>query len=244
MTIGTAKPSEAELNEVKHHLIGHISIHQSYTAGDYEKEVISSLDKYFEKKEIAILCGGTGLYIKAVTEGLDQFPTVSTQIRTQVNLDLNEKGLPTLLNELKEKDPKYFNEVDPDNHRRVIRAIEVIRASGQPFSSFRKQTPVERSFHVKGKILVRERALLYERINDRVDKMLESGLLEEVRQLLRYQHLPALQTVGYQELFNYFNGLDSLDSAVAKIKQNSRRYAKRQLTWFRNQTDFPEILLE
>ena len=239
MSIGTAKPSTEELNEIKHHFINHISIHQTYSVGDYEREIIEKLKAYFLTKDTAILCGGTGLYIKAVCEGLDHFPEIPSIIRQKVRDEFEDTGLVNLLEELKVKDPAFYKETDHSNHRRILRAIEVIRSSNQPFSHFRRKEIENRPFDIEGYVLTRPRTILYERINKRVDMMMDEGLLDEVQGLYEYKDLPALQTVGYQELFAYLDGNMKLDLAVEKIKQNSRRYAKRQMTWFRNQTQFP-----
>ncbi|WP_233752606.1 tRNA (adenosine(37)-N6)-dimethylallyltransferase MiaA [Flavilitoribacter nigricans] len=233
MQIGTAKPTPEELSEAPHHLIGHISIETAYSVGDYEQEALRLLDDLYEKHKVVILCGGSGLFIKALCEGLDQFPEVPAEITAELQAAYEEHGLAFLQSELQAADPEYYGEVDQQNPRRLLRALSVIRASGKPFSSFRKQQPKSRDFTPVYLQIDWPREQLYARINQRVDLMLAAGLVEEARQLYAYRHLQALQTVGYQELFDHFSGLISLEEAVELIKRNSRRYAKRQLTWFR-----------
>lgn len=233
MNIGTAKPTAAELAQAPHHFINNLSIQDAYSVGDYEQDVLAKLEVLLEGYEAVILTGGSGLFIRAICEGLDEFPAVSDTIRKGWTLQLKTNGISALQTELKKKDPLYYAEVDLNNPHRLIRALSVIEASGQPFSNFRNQVPKERPFEIIPILLEMDRTLLYERINKRVDLMLEEGLVEEARQLHPLRHLNALQTVGYEELFNYFEGKTSLDEAVELIKRNSRRYAKRQMTWFR-----------
>ncbi len=234
MSIGTAKPTEDEMSGVKHHFINHISIHQKYSAGQYEQEINTLLDKYFMHNDIAILSGGTGLYIKVLLEGLDELPDVSDEIVEVYNNIYEKDGLTALLAELADKDPIYYNKVDQGNHRRVIRALSVIKASGQAYSSFLSEEKHKSlPFKVIPILLELPRALLYERINNRVDEMLAMGLVDEVEQLYIFKGLQALETVGYQELFDWKDGIQSFETAVSLIKQNSRRYSKRQITWFR-----------
>lgn len=233
MNIGTAKPSPEEVAQAPHHFIDHLSIHQNYTVGDYEKEALTLLEQLFAQQQFVIMCGGAGLFIKAVCEGLDEFPEVPPEIQGQVQDDYEKQGLAYLQEELYRKDPKYYEEVDLQNPQRLIRALTVIRTCDRPFSSFRQQKSATRTFQPVYLQMDWPRDLLYERINLRVDQMLEAGLVAEARQLFPLRHLKALQTVGYQELFDHFAGSISLEEAVELIKRNSRRYAKRQLTWFR-----------
>jgi tRNA dimethylallyltransferase len=233
MNIGTAKPTAAEMQGIPHHFVGHRSIFDNYSVGDFEKEALSLLESLYDKYDILIAVGGSGLYIKALCEGLDVFPEVSEEIRQEVRAFYAEKGLEGLQKAVLEADPVYFSTVDQQNPHRLIRALEVYRASGQPFSSFRKKEPQTRFFTPLYMEIDLPRAILYERINRRVDIMMTNGLLQEVKSLFPHRNLPALHTVGYQELFDYLEGKVSLEEAVEKIKQNSRNYAKRQLTWWR-----------
>jgi tRNA dimethylallyltransferase len=237
MNIGTAKPSDQELSAVKHHFINSHSIHDSYSVGDYEKDVISFLEDYYLKKNIAILAGGSGLYIRAVCEGVDKYPDVPEEIRAELQESYQQYGIEILQKELEKCDPDYFKKVDIQNPHRLIRAIEVFRASGKPFSSFQKNDKIKRPFKIIKIGLDWEREKLYERINHRVDQMIENALEEEARSLLKLKHLNALQTVGYQELFSYFENKISREEAINLIKQNTRNYAKRQMTWFRKESD-------
>jgi tRNA dimethylallyltransferase len=233
MNIGTAKPSPAELSLVKHHFIDNLSIHDDYSVGGFENDALSVLNTIFKDNDVAVMVGGTGLYIRAVCNGLDEFPDVPLSIRHDLEVLMEKEGIEVLQNQLKEVDPIYFNEVDTYNAPRIIRALSVWKASGQPFSSFRKKTPVKRDFECIYIALDISRDILYERINKRVDNMVEAGLVEEAQGLLPFKHLNALQTVGYSELFDYFEGKISLSEAIDKIKQHTRNYAKRQFTWFR-----------
>lgn len=229
MNIGTAKPSSAELTLVKHYFINSLSIKEAYSAGDFEREGLKFLDQYFQSKDTIIVSGGSGLYIKALCEGFDQFPEVPQNVLNEVSAC----SVDQLKAELAKSDPEYFSSVDLANKRRLIRAISVIRSSGQKFTSFQSKIVSERPFKTTYLILKRDRAELYQRINRRVDHMIAEGLIEEARRLFKSRHLKALQTVGYQELFDYFEEKTSLEEAINLIKRNSRRYAKRQLTWFR-----------
>ena len=233
MPIATAQPSMEERNGVPHFLIGHVDPKAHYSAGQFEKEAMQMLEKLFQRYETIILTGGTGLYIDAVIKGLDDFPPIDPSIRQQLNEKFEQSGLESLLKELEATDPAYAKIVDTQNHRRIIRALEFIRSSGQPFSSFRKNKPKERFFETKIILLERERAALYERINQRVHLMLEAGLVKEAKKWYPLRDYNSTQTVGYKELFEHFDGNISLERAIELIQQNSRRYAKRQLTWFR-----------
>jgi tRNA dimethylallyltransferase len=233
MAIGTAKPSLTELSDAKHHFINSHSIFDTFTAGDYEKEALNLLNQLFIEHDLVVLVGGSGLFIKAVCEGFDEFPDIAPAIRNKLNEEFVANGLAPLQERLKQTDPSYFNTVDCNNPQRVIRALEVIESTGIPYSSFRKANAKERPFNIIKLGLNLSREHLYQRINQRVDNMMTDGLLEEVKQLLPYQHLNPLNTVGYTELFDFLAGKQTLEEAISLIKQNTRRFAKRQLTWFR-----------
>lgn len=233
MTIGTAKPSVEELAQVKHHFINTISIQDDYDAGRYETEVIAALETYFADKDIAILTGGTGLYLRAVMEGLDSFPPVDSAISDKYEDLFQDKGLDHLQMLLEQSDKAYFDEVDLNNHRRIIRALSVIESTGKAFSEYRLGKRKERNFDIVPILLTRDREDLYDRINTRVGDMIKAGLMKEAKALYDYQDLRALQTVGYSEVFLMEAGMIDLYTAVELIKRNTRRYAKRQMTWFR-----------
>lgn len=235
MNIGTAKPSQEELNQAQHHFINNLSIYDDYSAGQFEEEALQVLNDHFaEKPNIPIImAGGSGLFIQAVCEGFDDLPEIDKNIRATINEHYQSKGIEFLQVQLEAKDPAYYQLVDQKNPQRLIRALEVIESTGKTFTTYRNRQPVPRKFKSIYIGLQLERVKLYERINQRVDLMMQDGLLAEIKKLLPYKHLNALQTVGYAELFNYMEGLTTLDKAVELIKRNSRRYAKRQLTWFR-----------
>lgn len=235
MTIGTAKPSEEELASVKHHFINTLSIEQDYSAGDFERDAISLLTKMFEEKDVAVMAGGSGLFIRAVIEGLDEFPDVPKEIEEELETQFRRKGLGYIQRELKSYDLEYYNQVDRSNPRRMIRALGVVRTAGKPYSSYLSQEKKQRDFEVFHVNVDWDREELYERINKRVDQMMEAGLEAEAKALLPHRDLKALLTVGYQELFDAFEGEYSLERAVELVKRNSRRYAKRQMTWFRKE---------
>ncbi|MCH9661802.1 MAG: tRNA (adenosine(37)-N6)-dimethylallyltransferase MiaA [Bacteroidetes bacterium] len=237
MRIGTAVPSEEELAAAPHHFIQNRSIHQDYSVGDFEKEAISLLTNVFKKNPIVVMVGGSGLYVDAVTRGLDYFPEVDPAIRIALNKRYETEGLLALQKELKELDPTYFAKVDIENHHRLIRALEICIGSGAPYSSFLNRDKQPRDFDVLYIGLNADRDIVYDRINRRVDIMMSEGLLEEARQLYPHKALNALQTVGYRELFQYFDGVISEAEAISEIKKNTRRFAKRQGTWFRKNTD-------
>lgn len=241
LTIGTAKPTPAEMEGVRHHFIGSHSITDSVNAGRYERECLALLDELFRRKNVVILSGGTGLYINAVCFGLDDMPPVDPALRERLLQRLQTDGLPTLQHELRQLDPVYAETADLQNPVRVTRALEVCLSTGQPYSSFRRQQTAGRPFRPVLMALDRPREELYARIDTRTDAMLAAGLVDEVRSLLPYRHLPALQTVGYQEVFPYIDGAYGYDEMVRLLKRNSRRYAKRQLTWFRNQGEYQWI---
>lgn len=238
MRIGTAVPDKDELSAVKHHFIQHISIFEDYSVGQYEKEALELIEEKFNTHQTLILTGGSGLYQKAVLEGLDDFPKVEASIREKLNDTLNTEGLEPLQLQLKKLDRDYYEKIDIQNPHRLIRALEICLGTGKPFSFFlNQQQQKPRAFKSLKIGLTAERPVIYERIEKRVDMMFEQGLIEEAKALQAYQDFNALQTVGYKELFLYFDGKISLDEAKAEIKKNTRRYAKRQLTWYRKQND-------
>jgi tRNA dimethylallyltransferase len=233
MSIGTAKPNAVELDAAKHYFINSHSITEGFNVGDYEKQALALLNQLFQSHAVVILAGGSGLYIKAVCEGFDEFPGADPGIRHRLNQDYTDRGIHYLQEKLKATDPAYYQQVDLNNPQRIIRALEVFENTGKPFSSFRKAAINKRPFNIIKFCVNLPREVLYDRINRRVDSMIEQGLVDEARQLLPYRHLNALNTVGYSELFNYFDGNTDLDTAISLIKQNTRHFAKRQLTWFR-----------
>ena len=232
MNIGTAVPSLDELKQAEHHFIQHKSITEPYTVGDFEHEALHKLSELFENKDVVIMVGGSGLYVNAVTEGLNSFPTIDPSVREKLNTEYKDHGLEHLQNTLKKLDPDHYNKVDIQNPQRVIRALEVSIGSGEPYSTFINKPKTEREFKVISVGLKAERPLLYERINKRVDVMMETGLLAEAKSVLPFRDYNALQTVGYKELFKFFDGEWTLEYAISEIKKNTRRFAKRQLTWF------------
>lgn len=233
MNIGTAVPSLEELAAAPHHFIQHISIHDNYSVGDFEKQSINKLKDLFKKHKIIFLVGGSGLYIDAVNKGLDHFPRVDAAIREGLNERLNKEGIEPLQLQLKELDPIHYNNVAISNPQRVIRALEICLGTGQPYSSFLNHSDKKRDFNIIKIGLDAPRPLIYERIEKRVDLMIEAGLIEEAKKLYPLRNLNALNTVGYKELFNYFDGEWSLEFAISEIKKNTRRFSKRQLTWFK-----------
>jgi tRNA dimethylallyltransferase len=233
MNIGTAVPSEEELNAANHHFIQHKSIEDHYSVGDFERDAISTIEKLHKTNPIAIMVGGSGLYVKAVTKGLDYFPEVDRTIRTDLNKKLESEGLNLLQEQLKSLDAEAYKTIAIDNPQRVIRALEICIGTDKPYSSFLTNPEKNRDFKTISIGLDAERSIIYDRINQRVDIMIENGLLEEAKLLFPYRHLNALNTVGYKELFAYFEGNSTLEFAISEIKKNTRRFAKRQLTWFR-----------
>jgi tRNA dimethylallyltransferase len=232
MAIGTAKPSPDELAQAPHHFINSHSISDTFTVGNFEQEGLALLNKLFSQQQTAIMVGGSGLYIKAICEGFDQLPVVDPAIREQLNMAYALYGIGYLQDKLKQADPDYYREVDSHNPQRLIRALEVFEGSGMPFSSYRTAVKNERPFNMLKIGLLLPREKLYERINLRVDEMIKQGLVDEVRSLLPYRHLNALNTVGYSEIFDYLDGKTDLQTAIDRVKQNTRRFAKRQMTWF------------
>ena len=230
--IGTAKPSAIELAEIPHHFINSLAIEENYTAAQFEKDAIKCIEKIHQNKDIAIMAGGSGLFVRAVTDGFDELPAIDPEIRKKLNQDFEKNGIEFLQQQLKIVDPEYFNQVDLANPQRIIRSLEVYLATKTPYSTFRKGTTKDRNFTPIKIGLTLPREKLYARINSRVDEMISNGLVEEATNLFPFKHYNSLQTVGYTEIFNYLEGKTSLIEAVDKIKQNSRRLAKRQLTWF------------
>ena len=231
MNIGTAVPEKEELDAVKHHFIQHKSILDNYNVGLFEKEAIAKIEELFKCYNTLIMVGGSGLYIDAVCKGLDTFPEIDKTLRYELRQKFEELGLQWLQKEVKKVDPIFYESADVHNHQRLLRCLEVCLQSGQKFSSLKNKQNKTRPFDVEYISIKMDREKLYQRINYRVDVMMEKGLLKEVENLIKYQKLNALKTVGYTELFQYFNNEITLDKAIELIKQNSRRYAKRQLTW-------------
>lgn len=233
MDAGTAKPSQEELMEVKHHLINSLSIHDDYNAGRFEADAIKIISELFRHKDMVILCGGSGLYIDLVCHGSDELPVRNETLRNELADLLAKEGLEALQHMLKELDPDYYEIVDRRNPQRLMRAIEVCRESGKKYSELRTNKKITRPFEVIWIGLDDERETIYQRIDGRVDEMMKNGLLEEAGSLRTFRHLNALQTVGYSEMFEFLEGKISLEEAISRIKQHTRNYAKRQLTWFR-----------
>ncbi len=237
ISIGTAKPTTQELAEVKHHFINSHSILEEMNAGQYETEALKLLNQLFKKHNILFLVGGSGLYIRALCDGLDSFPPISLEIRQNILDQYKKLGLKYLQNELQKVDPEYFNKVDIKNPQRLMRALEVSIGTGKPYSQFKKKTKKVREFGVFKIGLQLDRELLYKQIDERVLKMMKDGLLNEVKSVYSYKHINALQTVGYTELFDHLDGAIDLQNAIANIQQNTRRFAKRQMTWFRREEE-------
>ena len=238
MSIGTAKPSSEEMDGIVHYFIDNKSIDDVYNIGEYEKEAIALIEKLFLEQETLILVGGSGLYINAILNGLDEFEEIPKEIRENLIKHYTEKGISFLQEELKQRDFNYYEEVDTNNPQRMMRALEVCIFKGKPFSEFRTKTKKPRNFNSIPILINTSRAILYDRINKRVDEMIRNGLVEEVKSLQHKNQLNALNTVGYKEIFSYLENKISLEEAINLIKQNSRRYAKRQLTWFNHQGNF------
>ncbi len=237
MSIGTAVPNKTELAAIKHHFIQHKSISEPYSVGNFEKEAIRLLDTLFNYHEIVIMVGGSGLYVDAVTKGLNEFPKVDSQIREQLNQELQLQGLGQLQKKLQNLDQAYYKTVDLNNPHRLIRALEICIGTGKPYSSFLGKPKKERNFTTLTIGIQADREQIYDNINRRVDIMMSEGFLEEIRSLIDYKDLNALRTVGYKELFNYLEGNWDLETAIAEMKKNTRRFAKRQLTWFKRNDD-------
>jgi len=233
LSVGTASPSEEQLRSVRHYFVGTLSINDYYSASIYEQQVMALLPQLFGSSDYALLTGGSMMYIDAVCNGIDDIPTVDDETRAAMKQRLAKEGLPALVEELKELDPEHYMTVDRQNPRRVVHALEICHMTGRPYSSFRTAEKKKRPFTIIKIGLNRNREELYARINARVDNMMEQGLLEEARRMQPYRHVNALNTVGYKELFSYFDGKWTLPEAVERIKGNTRRYARKQLTWFK-----------
>jgi len=249
LSIGVAKPSQEELTSVPHYFINSHSIHESINAGIFEKYALEKVQEIFLKNEVAVVVGGTGLYIKTFCEGIDQLPIVAPGIRENIIRNFEKKGLEWLQKEVEKYDPLYFSKGEIHNPHRLIRALEVVMSSGKSIVEFQTQKSQPRDFKIIQIGLELPREQLYQRINDRVDQMIIEGLVEEVKSLITYQELNALQTVGYRELFDYFSEKISLQQAIDAIKINTRHYAKRQMTWFKKDAnikwsspDFEQVL--
>ena len=238
LNIGVARPSAAELQLIPHHFINTISITDNFTASAYEKYALMRIEKIFETNDVAVMVGGTGLYIKSFIEGLDDIPEVDGAVKEQIITSYNQQGLEWLQREVEDKDPVYFKSGETQNPQRLMRALEVKISTGKSITSFQQKNRKERSFNILQFGLELPRPLLYNRINNRVDHMINLGLEEEVKILMPYKHLNALQTVGYRELFDYFDNHISRQKAIEMIKQNTRHYAKRQMTWFKKDAGF------
>ena len=233
MTIGTAVPSEEELNSAKHHFIQHISINDTYNVGQFEKDAIQQLEQLFIKHDVIIMVGGSALYSNAVINGLDEFPEVSKSVRENLNNKLQTDGIESLQEELKILDKKSYETIAIDNPQRLIRALEISIGTGKPYSNFLSNPKRKRFFKTINIGVNADREIIYNRINQRVDIMVQNGLINEAKSLLDFKDLNALNTVGYKELFKYFEDEWALDFAISEIKKNTRRFAKRQLTWYR-----------
>lgn len=233
LELGTAKPSKEELTQVKHHFVNSRSINEDYDAGKFGVEAREIIDILFKQNDVIVMCGGSGLYIKAVVEGFDDLPEVAAGTRESINEEYKQKGLDWLQKQVEESDPDYFEIVDKRNPQRLIRALEMIRTTGKPFSEFRKKENIVLPFNVIKIGLELDRDELYKRIDDRMDKMIGAGLLDEAKKFFTQRHLNSLQTVGYQEVFEYLDGKYDRDEAIRLMKRNTRHYAKRQFTWFK-----------
>lgn len=238
LNIGTAKPSVGEMKGIQHHFVNSHSIEEYFSVGDFERECLQKINMIFEKNNLAILTGGSGMFIKVITDGLDDMPDADLELREKLMEVLEKEGLSPLQKQLEFLDPTYYKEVDINNSQRVVRALEVCISSGLPYSSFRRKVKIERPFEIIKICLNRDRDILYKRIDKRMDQMLADGLVEEAKYLLPYRRHYALQTVGYKEVFDFFDGKYGYAEMVQLLKRNSRRYAKRQITWFKNQDDF------
>ncbi len=233
LNIGVAKPSAAELSLVPHYFINSHSIQQNFSAADYERYALSAVEKIFEEHDVAVMVGGTGLYIKAFCEGLDDIPAIDASVKEHIALQYEAGGMEWLQQAVAQEDPEYFKQGEIHNPQRMLRALEVKLSSGDSITSFQRKQKKQRAFNIIKIGLELSRPVLYGRINQRVDAMIAQGLEEEVNSLLPYKHLNALQTVGYRELFDFYEGELSREKAIDLIKQNTRHYAKRQMTWFK-----------
>lgn len=234
--IGTAAPSKNELNQIKHHFIHNKSIKENYSVGEFEMEALSKIKTLHEKYNTLIVVGGSGLYINSILYGLDDFPNIDSKVRMELNKDLKDNGIEFLQNELKKNDALSYSKIDIKNPHRLIRALEIFRGTGSKYSSFINNSKKQkREFKIINIGVTADRKIIYDRINKRVDKMIENGLIKEAQMVYKYKDLNALKTVGYKELFEYLSGKCTLDKAIDEIKKNTRRFAKRQITWFKKQ---------
>ncbi len=240
LAIGTAKPTKEECEQIPHYFVDSLSIEDDYSVGQFERDTLVLLDDLYKKHDVVVLVGGSGLYIKAICEGLDEYPEIPPSIRQNLMQCYEQEGIETLQEELKTVDLEYYQRVDLQNPHRLIRALEVYRASGKSFSSYQRKNKANRSFLPLKIALDWDREVLYQRINQRVDNMLAAGLEEEVRAVYPRKHLNALQTIGYKEFFDHFDGKFDREEAIRLIKRNTRRFAKRQLTWFRKESDIKQ----
>lgn len=238
LTIGTAQPTKEELAAAKHYFIADREVEDDFNSGKYETEALRLLDKLFKDNEYVVAVGGSGLYIQALCDGMDAMPEANDEVRQQLKERLQNEGLAVLADELRQRDPEYYDRVDRSNPARVMRALEVCIVTGRTYTEQRSGEKAERSFNIIKIATDMPRDILYDRINRRVDMMVAEGLVEEARRVYHKRHLNALQTVGYREMFDYFDGITTLDEAIELIKRNSRHYAKRQMTWFRRDTQF------
>ena len=234
MSIGTAVPSKLELSKANHYFIHHKSVKDNYTVGDFQNDALKLIENLFKKDDYIILTGGSGMYMDAIVNGIDTFPKIKLGVRELLNEKYNSRGILFLKNKLKELDPEYYDIVDVNNHRRLIRALEVCISTGKPYSSFLNKKNKKYDFESVNFGIKVDRELLYEKINYRVDKMISDGLIKEAKTLLNFKDLNPLNTVGYKEMFEHFKGNLTKSQAIEKIKQNTRRYAKRQMTWLKN----------
>lgn len=244
MVIGTAAPSAEELTAVPHHFIGNLSVQDYYSIGQYERDALQRISELFRKHEVAVLVGGSMMYEKAVIEGLNSLPESNAENQQKLEAIFKEHGIEALQDLLQKEDPAYFEVVDRDNHRRLFRALDVIWQTGKTYTENIAEPPEPRGFEVIRIGIGAPREIIYERINERVTQMMEKGLLKEVQSLLPYRDLTALQTVGYTELFKYLDGQWTLDFALDEVRKNSRRFAKRQLTWYRKEDDIQWVNYE
>lgn len=233
MSIGTAKPNSIEMDGIPHHFIGHLSVKEEYNVSAFEKDSLELLERLFQKRPVQIMVGGSGLYLKAVSEGIDELPDPHPGLRNELNEIFSEKGIKPLQERLKNLDQEYYSEVDKNNPKRLMRAIEVCETSGKKYSELRKSEPKQRPFDIIKIGLEMPREELFERIHQRTGQMISDGLIDEVRSLRDYQSFNSLNTVGYKEIFRYLNKEMSLEQAITDLKTNTRRYAKRQMTWFK-----------
>ena len=234
MSIGTAVPSKLELSKANHYFIHHKSVKDNYTVGDFQNDALKLIENLFKKDDYIILTGGSGMYMDAIVNGIDKFPKIKLGVRELLNEKHNSRGILFLKNKLKELDPEYYDIVDVNNHRRLIRALEVCISTGKPYSSFLNKKNKKHDFESVNFCIKVDRELLYKKINYRVDKMISDGLIKEAKTLLNFKDLNPLNTVGYKELFEHFKGNLTKSQAIEKIKQNTRRFAKRQMTWLKN----------